>query len=95
MVWSLRTMAPICTSSTRRFVVRAGGYAVLGRSMDAATNGGAPVDYAYGEDLTLGNGADALELGFGKLRFDRVAWDNGLTFPDPNGEGQQIGRAHV
>jgi hypothetical protein len=38
------------------------GYLVLGESSNAAVNGGAPVDYVYNNDITLGNNADEIIL---------------------------------
>jgi hypothetical protein len=55
--------------------VPAGGAVVLGRSADTAVNGGAPVDYAYGEDISLSDAYDQIALYFGDERFDAVAWD--------------------
>ena len=56
-------------------LVPAGGFAVLGRSTDTNVNGGAPVDYAYGSDMTLGNAGDEIELVEpGGLSIDVVAW---------------------
>ncbi len=47
--------------STKPVVVKAKGYVVLGSNLDAATNGGAPVDATYGK-LTIGNTAATLSL---------------------------------
>ena len=67
-------------------VVPAGGYLVLGRNSDESLNGGVAVAYAYGSDLTMMNTIDELEILDGSLRsIDRVAWDDGLTFPDQSG----------
>lgn len=42
--------------------VAPGGYVVLGASTNAANNGGATVDYAYGAALTLQNSLDAVKI---------------------------------
>ena len=57
-------------------IIPADGYAVLGRSTGA--NGGVAVDYAYGSDISLGNGADELLLfDTANAEIDRVEWDGG------------------
>ena len=62
--------------------VDAEGYAVLGRH--ASGNGGVTLDYAYGTDHTL-HDFDEIFLANSSAILDSVAWDNGLTFPDPTG----------
>ncbi len=69
---------------TSSVVVANATYAVLGR-FDTATNGGVDLDYAYGPDHTLTNVIDELFVGNGTDTLDTVAWDNGVTFPDPTG----------
>lgn len=65
------------------------GYLVLGRS--ASGNGGVSLDYVYGSDVSLGNGADQLLLfDASGLEVDRVAWDGGPTFPDPAGASMAL-----
>ncbi|MGM0575364.1 MAG: lamin tail domain-containing protein [Myxococcota bacterium] len=64
-------------------LVASGDFLVLGANADDAANGGAPVDYAYA-GITLANGDDVLRLVCGQV-IDEVAWDDGGTFPDPNG----------
>ena len=54
-------------------------------------NGGVMLDYAYGSGFFLANGADELVLLDGLLReIDRVEWDGGPTFPDPNGASMAL-----
>lgn len=43
-------------------VVPPGGFFVLGRTDETSTNGGAPIDYAYGDDFLLANGGDSVVL---------------------------------
>ena len=66
-------------------IVAAEGYVVFGRETDTGSNGGAPVDYAYGSDVILGNSSDELGVGNSAGYFDTIYWDNGATFPDPTG----------
>jgi predicted extracellular nuclease len=71
-------------------VVPAGGYLVLGRNADFAVNGGVNVDYQY-TDIFLSNGSDELILlDVAGAEVDRVEWDNGATFPDPNGASMSL-----
>ena len=71
-------------------VVPAGGYAVLGNNVDSATNGGAAVNYAYA-GLFLSNGGDEVVLvDPGGVEFDRIAYDGGPVWPDPNGASMSL-----
>ncbi|MCX7045768.1 MAG: lamin tail domain-containing protein [Candidatus Sumerlaeota bacterium] len=45
-----------------RLYVASKGYLVLGVTTDTSLNGGAPVNYGYGADVTLGNGGDEIAL---------------------------------
>ncbi len=72
-------------------VVPANGYLVLGVNTDTATNGNVPVDYSYGGDIGLSNGDDELILTTaGAVEIDRVEWDGGPNFPDPNGKSMNL-----
>jgi len=71
-------------------VLPAGGFLVLGNNGDSLTNGGVAVDYVY-SGIALANGADELVLLDTDLNeIDRVEWDDGLTFPDPNGASMAL-----
>ena len=74
-------------SGTGTTIVPAGGYLVLGRSDDTMVNGGASVDYSYGDSgHTLGNGADEIVLlNTSMVEIARVNYDGGVTFPDTPG----------
>lgn len=58
-------------------IVPAGGYVVLTRSGDSATNGGVSASYVYGTGITLANAGDwvALRDGVGAT-LDSVAWSS-------------------
>ena len=71
-------------------VVPANGYAVLGVNTDMATNGGVTVNYDYGSSYYLGNSTDDIVLECGGTTIDAVEWDNGATFPDPNGKSMEL-----
>ena len=70
----------------------AGGYLVLGRNADASTNGGVAIAYRYA-GFTLGNADDEIILldAAGK-EIDRVAYDGGPAFPNPDGAAMQLSR---
>ncbi len=72
-------------------LVPAGGFLVFGNNGDVGTNGGVNVDYVYGTGFFLSNSGDelAIEDGAGSL-FDIIVWDNGATFPDPNGASMNL-----
>ncbi|HSG45607.1 MAG TPA: ExeM/NucH family extracellular endonuclease [Anaerolineales bacterium] len=71
-------------------VIPAGGYAILGNNANSVTNGGVTVNYEY-SGMFLGNSADEIVLLDGSLaEVDRVEYDNGVTFPDPNGASMSL-----
>ncbi len=69
--------------------IAAGGYIVIARNGDTTANGGVTADYVY-TGLVLGNGSDSLVLKNGTTEMDRVEYDNGATFPDPNGASMAL-----
>lgn len=72
-------------------VVPADGYVVVGRNGDINSNGGTPVDYVTGSDIEFHNNFDELILiDRAGIRVDRVAWDDGRTFPDPTGASMSL-----
>lgn len=76
---------------TGTVVVPGGGHAVLGRNADPVTNGGVAIDYQY-SGLFLGNSADEVVLTTSTgAEVDRVEYDGGTTFPDPNGASMSLG----
>ena len=72
-------------------LVGAGGYLVLGQSSDPALNGGAVVNYSYGSDIILANGADEIILTnpMGTV-VDEVAYDDGLGWPDVSNQAKSL-----
>lgn len=73
--------------------IEPGQYLVLGRSADPETNGGVPVDYAYGGRMSLGNGDDELVItsADGEV-IDRIAYGRG-EWPDVSGASLQLDAA--
>ena len=74
--------------------VAPGASIILGRFADPAVNGGVAVDYAYGLEMSLDNGADELVVrvpGSGDPQpIDRVDWDGGPEWPDPEGASMAL-----
>jgi hypothetical protein len=68
---------------TSSLVMQPGGYAVLGNSTNTTSNGGVPVDYAYGSSLALANSLDALKIarvyGTDTLTLDRTQYASAAT----------------
>ena len=71
-------------------VVPANGYAVLGKDSNTANNGGVSLDYAYGNGYILGNTSDDIVLDCNGSTIDAVAWDSGVTFPNPSGKSMEL-----
>jgi uncharacterized repeat protein (TIGR01451 family) len=69
--------------------VQPGEYLIFGRNADPARNGGVNVAYAYASFL-LGNDEDEVVLECNGREVDRVDYDGGTTFPDPNGASMQL-----
>ncbi len=72
-------------------VVSAGGRVVFGKNADPLLNGGVTVDYEFGSEMALANGADELVImAADSTEIDRVEWDGGTLFPDPNGASMSL-----
>jgi predicted extracellular nuclease len=71
-------------------VVPAGGFLVIGKNSNLINNGGVAIDYVFSSHF-LSNGSDELVLiDLTSTEVDRVAWDDGATFPDPNGASMSL-----
>ncbi|HEY4607844.1 MAG TPA: lamin tail domain-containing protein, partial [Ilumatobacteraceae bacterium] len=74
---------------TTPVIVAAKGYAVFATKQTG--NGGLTPDYAYGSAMVLQNDTDELVIADRDLvQIDRVRWDNGKTFPDPDGASMSL-----
>lgn len=72
-------------------VIPAGGYLILGNNSDSDANGGVMVDYVYGSEWFLSNGADEIVvLDQSLIEIDRVEYDGGTIFPDPSGASMSL-----
>ncbi|SVA57714.1 uncharacterized protein METZ01_LOCUS110568, partial [marine metagenome] len=75
-------------------VVPAGGYAVLASNADTATNASLIANYEF-SGFSLGNSNDEVLLSDPNgVEIDRVAYDNGTTFPDPSGASMELIAPH-
>ena len=68
-------------------IIQPGALLIFGTNGDQATNGGAPVDFAY-SGFTLANASDEIELVMGETVIDRVAYDS--TFPLSAGQSTSL-----
>ena len=63
---------------------------MLGRNADASANGGVAIAYRYA-GFTLGNTDDeVILLDASGTEIDRVAYDGGPAFPNPDGAAMQL-----
>ena len=70
-------------------VVPAHGYAVLGNNNNKSTNGGVDVNYKY-SGFVLNNTSDEIILACGGIEIDRVEYDGGPNFPNPDGKSMTL-----
>ncbi|MBO86424.1 MAG: hypothetical protein CL927_13790, partial [Deltaproteobacteria bacterium] len=77
-------------------LVEPGGYFVFARSDNPFENGGLEnVGYAYGESINLSNEVDGIVIQADGLVLDTVTWDDGATFPDPNGASMSLDPSYL
>jgi len=77
-------------------VVPASGYAVLGKLVDSAVNGGVGVDYQYADSMGLTNTADEIVITSPEgLEIDALAYDTAAGFTSTNGETLSLDPAHA
>ncbi len=71
--------------------VPAGANVVFARDADPAVNGDVTADWEYGSAMSLHNTFDELVVTDARgIQVDAVRWDDGRTFPDPNGQSMQL-----
>ena len=79
--WTIREGGGGQHRITADLVIPAGGYTVLSRNSDQATNGEIPAAYQY-SDIDLTNDEDSIELADGSGQVvDRVEYNSALVFP--------------
>ncbi len=71
---------------TTDLLIAPGEYLVLGRTDDV----GFRPNYTWSGRLSLANGDDELIITCGSTEIDRVEWDGGPTFPDPDGASMSL-----
>lgn len=70
-------------------VVEPGDHFVFGVDENPLVNGGVEVDHQY-EGFSLGNEHDEIRLEADGVLLDAVLWDDGATFPDPDGRSMGL-----
>jgi len=75
-------------------VAPANDYTVLARNGDLALNGGVTEDYVY-LGFTLNNTSDQIILTCNSVEIDRVEYDGGLNFPNPDGASMVLGNVNL
>lgn len=75
----------------------AGDYILFVANGDPAENGNLPTpDYVYTQlAMTLGNSTDEIILENSTIIIDSILYDNGATFPDPNGASSQLNPSNL
>jgi hypothetical protein len=71
-------------------LIAPGGCLVLGRNANSATNGGVPVDYQYTGFILANTDDEVVLLDAAGAEIDRVAYDGGATFPNPDGASMAL-----
>jgi PKD repeat protein/endonuclease/exonuclease/phosphatase family metal-dependent hydrolase len=83
--WTIRDDGTDSHIITGNLIVPAGGFAVLGINSNSSVNGGYTCNYQY-STFFLGNSGDEIILvDPSNNEIDRIEYDGGPTWPDPNG----------
>jgi len=83
--WTMADLGTNTHTIVGTTVVAAGAYAVLGLNATAMAGEGVTLLYQY-STFTLANGDDEIILtNASAVEIDRVEWDGGPVWPDPNG----------
>lgn len=83
--WQIKDKDSDTHTITGTLILEPFKFLVLGNNANTELNGGVVLDYEY-SGITLGNATDELIfVNSSGFVVDSVAWDDGLTFPDPNG----------
>jgi len=88
--WTIKDNGTDSHTITQSLIITPQNYLIFGSSIDQAINGGLSIDYQY-SGIALGNSDDELII-VNSLNevADSVYWDNGSTFPDPNGASMYL-----
>lgn len=84
------------TNSSENFIINAtlivppNGYAVLVRNGNPSQNGGIIGDFDYPDNYDLDNGADEISIACNGAIIDRVLYDGGPDFPNPDGASMEL-----
>jgi uncharacterized protein len=71
-------------------VVEPGSYVVFASFAEPSVNGGIEADAEWRWDFGLANSGDTVRLLAGTVTIDEIVYDNGLTFPDPEGASMSL-----
>lgn len=73
-------------------IIQPSDYFILGSNEDSSANGGIHIDFVYSrESFNLGNSTDEIILyNPNGQEIDKVEYDDGLLFPDPNGNSMEL-----
>lgn len=76
----------------RSLIIKAKDYAVFAYNGNPNENGGVNADYGYPEaaNYTLANSTDGIVIECNGVIIDSIRWDNGATFPNPNGASMYL-----
>lgn len=80
----------INTHTIISLVIPANSYSVLARNGDFAVNGGVSENYVYNA-FGFNNTSDQIILTCNSVEIDRVEYDGGPNFPNPNGASMVLG----
>ncbi len=81
-------------TSASPLAVEPGQYAVVGVNDSRSSNGGVSLLYTW-SGLSLSNESDRFGVLAGGTLLDDVAWDDGLTMPDPSGASMNLDELYL
>lgn len=88
--WNIKDNGTDSHTINQNLLIEPNEYLILGNNLTTATNGGVIVDYQYSA-FTLGNSDDEIILiDLDGNVVDSVAYDGGITFPDPTGASMAL-----
>jgi PKD repeat protein len=83
--WKIKDDGTDLHTITTNLIVPAGGFTVLGVNSSSATNGGYTCNYQYATFFLGNTGDEVILLDPSNNEIDRVEYDGGPNWPDPNG----------
>ncbi len=83
--WTIKDDGTDIHTISSTLIVPAKGFAVLGINSDPGSNGGYTCDYQYSSFFLGNSGDEVILLDPSDTEIDRVEYDGGPNWPDPNG----------